>query len=148
MGNTIVCPLSAESRGDRDSSGRRQQPGEGRRPVGLGEGASERGGGRGEGRGRRCSEAPGLEAEGALGVANRGRPALSPPRLSGKVSPSPARPPTSLRQRRGACCFQARGPAAARRDPRAGQKRNQTSLHGPGTVLLDRVHCSHVNLML
>lgn len=49
MGNTIVCPLSAESRGDRDPSGHKQPPGEGRRPVGLGEGAAQSGGGQGEG---------------------------------------------------------------------------------------------------
>ena len=51
MGNTIVCPLSAESRGDRDPSGHKQPPGEGRRPVGLGEGAAQSWGGVGQGEG-------------------------------------------------------------------------------------------------
>lgn len=90
MGNTIVCPLSAESRGDRDPSGHKQPPGEGWRPVGLGEGAAEWGwGGAGGGR-RGFSGAPERSAEGALGVVNKGRFLLSPLSLLEKVSPPPS----------------------------------------------------------
>lgn len=43
MGNTIVCPLSAESQGDRDSSGHRQRLGEGRPQVPAGDGGGRPG---------------------------------------------------------------------------------------------------------
>lgn len=59
MGNTIVCPLSAESRGDRDSSGHRQRLGEGRPQVPAGDG-----GGRPGTRGRAESRTGGVQGRG------------------------------------------------------------------------------------
>lgn len=60
MGNTIVCPLSAESRGDRDSSGHRQRLGEGRPQVPAGDG-----GGRPGTRGPTESRRAGVQGRGA-----------------------------------------------------------------------------------
>ena len=91
MGNTIVCPLSAESRGDRDPSGHKQPPGVGAAAGGAGGGRRGEWGWGGVGGGRRgFSEAPERSAEGALGVVNKGRFLLSPLSLLEKVSPPPS----------------------------------------------------------
>lgn len=133
MGNTIVCPLSAESRGDRDSSGHRRR--RGGRPAGLNPGGrrgrgegGERGGGGGDVTGGPAGRAEcGAGGEGTrrgsgitehLGLVNRGdRLGLCqvrgfkfpcPPPSPG--SQQPATPEQNLR-------FTSLGPEAARGKP-------------------------------
>lgn len=148
MGNTIVCPLSAESRGDRDSSGHRQRRG-GRPPERGGAGRGGWGGARrggaaglesGAQRGLPAARAGGSGTSEPLGVARSGdrpRPAEVqvrrsefPPAASGSQTPAASRqelPFTSL------------GPGA--RETPEGEVDMEGGPHfspGGGTVLLDR----------
>lgn len=98
MGNTIVCPLSAESRGDRDSSGHRLRQG-GRRGSGEGRGpggAGGRGGAGPRGWSPDCGAGSGRHALGArdLGATGRGswrRPPRPCAGSSAAVQVSPGR---------------------------------------------------------